>query len=498
MREGAGFSRSKPCATVARSAGGIRLIALNRAAQEAGLSSGMMLAGAKALVTDICVADSDPVGEGDDLIALARWAMRWSPYCAPVKGLENTHALFLDITGCAHLFGGEAAMLADMVTKMQALGLTARAACAATPGAAFALARFAPDARHGLSAPDGAALRVLVGALPVEALRLPNGTTTGLRALGLKTIGQVATQSSTALARRFGIDLVRALDRARGLEEEAIDPVAEIIPRRIRLRLAEPLMTRQGLEVAGAKAAGEMCTLLDSYNEGARRLVLNLYRVDGAVLQLVGGSGRAHRDAVLWTKVLCERIEAEANGAGLDLGFGVDLVEICAPVVEVLEGQVMDLDPVAAAALASADALHRLADRLSARLGAGRVTRMEAVAHWVPEQAVRPVAIADRRPQVSRFPEALAARRPALLLERAEPIDAIAEVPDGPPRLFRWRALAFKVACAEGPERIACGEAHDRDYYRIETIEGRRFWLYRQGLPGKVDHPKWYVHGSAT
>ena len=99
---------------------------------------------------------------------------------------------------------------------------------------------------------------------------------------------------------------------------------------------------------------------------------------------------------------------------------------------------------------------------------------------------------------MSRFPEALAARRPALLLERAEPIDAIAEVPDGPPRLFRWRALAFKVACAEGPERIACGEAHDRDYYRIETIEGRRFWLYRQGLPGKVDHPKWYVHGSAA
>ncbi|WP_395776306.1 Y-family DNA polymerase [Aquidulcibacter sp.] len=496
--DGARFSRAKPCATVARSAGGIRLIALNRAAQEAGLSSGMMLAGAKALVTDICVADSDPVGEGDDLIALARWAMRWSPYCAPVKGLENTHALFLDITGCAHLFGGEAAMLADMVIKMRALGLTARAACAATPGAAFALARFAPEACHGLSAPDGAALRALVGALPVEALRLPNGTTTGLRALGLKTIGQVATQSSAALARRFGIDLVRALDRARGLEEEAIDPVAEIIPRRIRLRLAEPLMTRHGLELAGAKAAGEICTLLDSYNEGARRLVLNLYRVDGVVLQLVGGSGRAHRDAVLWTKVLCERIEAEANGAGLDLGFGIDLVEICAPVVEVLEGQVMDLDPVAAAALASADALHRLADRLSARLGAGRVTRMEAVAHWVPEQAVRPVAVADRRPQVSRFPEALAARRPALLLERAEPIDAIAEVPDGPPRLFRWRALAFKVACAEGPERIACGEAHDRDYYRIETIEGRRFWLYRQGLPGKVDHPKWYVHGSAA
>ncbi|GBF57456.1 hypothetical protein PbB2_01123 [Candidatus Phycosocius bacilliformis] len=487
---------------MARSAGGIRLIALNRAAQATGLSAGMMLAGAKALVPDLCVADSDPAGEAADLMALARWAMRWSPYCAPAKGLEATHALFLDVTGCAHLFGGEAAMLADMVTRMRALGLTARAACAATPGAAYGLARFAPEAHQGLSAPDGPALRALVGTLPVEALRLPGGTTSGLRALGLKQISHVAAQSSAALARRFGIDLVRALDRVRGLEEEAIDPVAEIIPRRIRLRLAEPLMTRQGLELAAAKAAGEICALLDDQQEGARRLVLSLYRVDGIVLSVTGGAGQAHRDAMLWNRVLCERIEALANGAGLDLGFGIDLVDVAAPVVERLTGQVMDLDPAAAAALASADALHRLADRLSARLGAGRVTRTEAIAHWVPERAVRQVPVAERKPQANQFPAALAARRPALLLERAEPIDAIAEVPDGPPRLFRWRSLAFRVACAEGPERIACGDVsddtQDRDYYRIETVEGRRFWLYRQGLPGQVDHPRWYVHGSAA
>ena len=489
---------TKPCATIARSAGGVRLVALNKAAHAAGLSAGIMLAGAKALVPELIVADSDQVAEADDLMALARWAMRWSPYCAPVKGLETAHALFLDISGCAHLFGGEAALLADMVMKMGRLGLGARAACASTPGAAFALACFAPEARRGLSAPDGAALRALVAGLPVEGLRLSSAMTTGLRALGLKTIGQVANQSSAALARRFGIELVRALERARGLEDEAIDPIAEIVPRRVRLRLAEPLMTRQGLERGGAKAVGEICTLLERYNEGARRLVLNLYRVDGVVLHVVCGAGRAHRDAPLWNKVLGERIESIASGAGLDLGFGIDLIEIYAPITEVLEGHVVDLDPVAAAALTSADALHRLADRMSARLGAGRVTRLEAVATWVPERALRHVQTADNPPPCHRFPEALAARRPGLLLDHAEPIEAIAEVPDGPPRLFRWRALAFKIACAEGPERIACGEAHERDYYRIETVEGHRFWLYRQGLPGKVDRPKWYVHGSAA
>jgi protein ImuB len=460
----------------------------------------MMLAGAKALVPDLVVADSDPAREADDLMALARWAMRWTPYVAPVKdlgkGLINTHALFLDITGCAHLFGGESAMLADMLRRMRMLGLTARAACAATPGAAFALARFAPEAKDGLCAPDGAALRALVGCMPVEGLRISEGTASGLRALGLKTIGALAGQSSSALARRFGIDLVRALDRARGQEEEAIDPVCEVIPRRVRLRLMEPLMTRDGLEKACAKAAGEICTLLERYNEGAMTVLVNLYRVDGVVLSLQGGAGRPHRDAVLWNRVLRERIEAMANGDGLDLGFGIDVIEIGAPVVEVLAEVVADLDPVAAAALASADALHRLADRMSARLGAGRVTRLVGVDSHVPERAC--VASPFGAEKGAAFPPHIAARRPAMLMAHAEPIEAIAEVPDGPPRVFRWRALSFKIACAQGPERIACGEEHARDYYRIETVDGRRFWLYRQGLPGVVERPRWYVQGSGA
>jgi protein ImuB len=519
-------STISPFATTARASGGVRLIALNKVAQEMGLTRGMMLAGAKALVPDIQVADSDPVGEASDLLALSRWAMRWTPYVAPAKGLTNTHALFLDITGCAHLFGGEEAMLGDMLRKMRALGLTARAACASTPGAAFALARFAPEARDGLSAPDGAALRALVGSMPIEGLRIGDNLAASLRALGLKTIGTLAGQSSAALARRFGIDLVRALDRARGHEDEAITPVCEIIPRRLRLRLMEPLMTRDGLEKAIGKAAGEISTLLEAHNEGALKVVVNLYRVDGVVLSLEGGTGRPHRDAVLWNRVLRERVEALANGEGLDLGFGIDVIEIVAPMVQVLAEVVADLDPVAAAALASSDALHRLADRMSARLGPGRVRRLGVVAGHVPERTTflprltgevaaqrseGVFAISKATPPQSAsltappwdggakiFPPHIASRRPAMLLDHAEPIEAMAEVPDGPPRMFHWRALSFKVACAQGPERILCGEEHARDYYRVETTEGRRFWLYRQGLPGVAERPRWYVQGSGA
>ncbi|MEN9874148.1 MAG: hypothetical protein RL186_1045 [Pseudomonadota bacterium] len=488
--------------TTARASGGVRLVALNKAAQDAGLVRGMMLAGAKALVQDLKNVDSDPSQERDDLVALARWAMRWTPFVAPAKGLEDTFALFLDITGCAHLFGGEALMLADMLSRMRALGLTARAACASTPGAAFALARFAPEAKDGLSAPDGVALRALVGAMPVEGLRIGGQTATALRALGLKTIDALAQQSSASLARRFGMEVVRALDRARGLEEEAIDPVCEIIPRRVRLRLMEPLMTRDGLEKALGKAAGEMCAVLARFEEGAARIVVQLYRVDGHVLHLAAGAGRPHRDPVLWTRVLRESLEALVAKDGLDLGFGLDVIEIGAPELEVLEPRATDLDPIAAAALASADALHRLADRMSARLGANRVTRFAAVRTWVPEDSVVRVPVSGgtkaAQSPLAHFPPQIAARRPPMLREHGELIEAIAEVPDGPPRLFRWRALSFKVAHAQGPERIACAQGHIRDFYRVETSQGQRFWLYRQGLPTDSKPARWYMKGSGV
>jgi protein ImuB len=471
----------------------VRLVGLNREAEAAGLSVGMTLAGARALVPDLVVADDDPEAQGADLMALARWCMRWSPYV----GVSQTHhTLFIDATGSTHLFGGEQAMLADTLARVRRLGFSARAACAATPGAAFGLACFASEAAKGLSVEAmGKPLRDIIDTLPVEALRIAPNVSASLRALGLKTVGSLARLSSAAIARRFGPELLRSLDRTRGLEDEAIDPVNEIAPRRVRLRLIEPLMTADGMEKAAARAAGEMCLLLDRYNEGARRLAVHFYRVDGAVLTLEAGAGRAHRDAVLWNKVLRERMGVE--GVKLDPGFGIDLIEASAAVVEVLEPIAIDLDPVAAAALVSADALHRLADRLSARLGPSCVSRFEAIATWVPEKAVQRVQFAQGTPKAT-FPSQIAARRPALLLDHPEPVEAIAEVPDGPPRVFFWRKLSFKVANAEGPERITCAPDRDRDYYRIETDEGRRFWLYRDGLPGKVETPRWYVHGSAA
>jgi protein ImuB len=91
--------------------------------------------------------------------------------------------------------------------------------------------------------------------------------------------------------------------------------------------------------------------------------------------------------------------------------------------------------------------------------------------------------------------------RPLRLFARPEPIEALAEVPDGPPLRFRWRRVLHNVAAIEGPERIAApwwrrAGAPTRDYFRAEDTEGRRFWLYREGLWGlETKQAKWFVHG---
>jgi protein ImuB len=90
-------------------------------------------------------------------------------------------------------------------------------------------------------------------------------------------------------------------------------------------------------------------------------------------------------------------------------------------------------------------------------------------------------------------------RRPLTVFQRAQPIEAIATVPDGPPIRFRWRRVLREVVRAEGPERISgnwLGGAPTRDYYRVEDKDGRRYWLYREGLYGESDEaPRWFVHG---
>ena len=142
----------------------------------------------------------------------------------------------------------------------------------------------------------------------------------------------------------------------------------------------------------------------------------------------------------------------------------------------------------------------------TARLGRSRVRRLAPRDSHQPEQAAFSFPAAEPR-ATPPWPAPAPGEpplRPLSLFDPPEPVEVIAEVPDGPPRRFRWRGQSHDVALSEGPERIAApwwlgdpdAPPPPRDYYRVEDMAGRRFWLFRHGLYGAATAPpRWWMHG---
>jgi protein ImuB len=472
-------------------AGGVRLYALGAAAAALGLRRGMTVADARAAVPDLRARDADPAGDAEALLQLARWCGRWTPFAAARPAQPGGDAVILETTGCGRVHGGEDSMLRDIAQHMARLGLDVRIAAAPTIGLAWGVSCTLTDAQPVSIAPEDA--RAALTRLPVRALRIDAETAGALEGLGLSHPGFLLPLRRADLARRFGPDLVRRLDQARGVEDEVLDPVLPAAVLRARRRYAEPLTGAQQIARAAAQAAADLCALLEREALGARRVALNLYRVDGRMFEIVCGAGAPVRDAGHLSRLLTERIER----AELDAGFGIEIVEAAALTVDRLEPQqtgIMDdrdgADPA------------RLSDRLAARLGEQAVLRPAAAASHAPERAGHWRRTGES--EASADP-----RRPLLMLERPEPVEAISQLPDGPPRQFVWRRVRRRVARAEGPERVApewwrapeqrerAGVRLTRDYFRVETEEGQRFFLFRDGLPGReTDAPRWFVWGT--
>ena len=472
----------------------------------------MRLADARALLAGLVTARADAAADRQGLERLALWCNRFTPWCA-VDGDEGGDSgaggLLLDITGCAHLFGGEAALMDEIAARLTGLGIENRLGLADTPGAAWALARFGP-AENGrpetrIAAPGDT--HAALSGLPVEALRLAAEDAHLLRRLGLVTIGAVEGLPRASLARRFasrerGSAVLARLDRALGRQAEPIVPMAPPPACLERLALPEPLIDRDGLDAVLARLMPGLTASLERDGLGVRRLALWCYRVDGGVVRRAVATARAIRDGDHLLRLFRETLET------IDPGFGIDLAALHAERVE----------PLAPTQLSLAGDKRRrgdvdlLVDRLLAKLGEGAVCRLEPVARHRPEKAER--AVAPGREPVPWFEASEAPatpqrpQRPFRLFDRPEPIDVMAEVPDGPPLLFIWRRVRRRVMRAAGPERIeaewwAGAGGRDetmRDYYRVEDAEGRRYWLYRAGLYGDTDagtgdSPRWYVHG---
>jgi len=468
----------------------MRVIAVDPQALAQGIAPGLTLADARARLPELVVYDADPLADLRFLETIADACDRYTPLVA----LDPPDGVTLDITGCAHLFGGETGLVGDVEVLFAKLHL--RHALADTPEAAQALARF-----QGRPAPDTlAALR----RLPVAALRLDDERAVALQRAGLKTIGALADRPVAPLAARFGAQTVDALARLLGRTDSRIVPRRTLPALDFERRFAEPIARIDDALAALAELAAQACEVMTQRDRGGRSFTARLHRSDGIVRRLTVETGQPMRDPAIVMRLFGERIEALSDP--IDPGFGFDIVRLGIGTLELLAPTQFALEGGAIAE----DALAALVDRLSVRLGRRRVRRFVAVDTHIPEQSAFELPAVETPPPGGwAVPDpAEPPLRPLHLFDPPHRIEVIAEVPDGPPATFRWRRTLHVVARAEGPERIApewwrrkhghdpAREGATRDYYRVEDVRGRRFWLFRHGLyDGAKPLPGWYLHG---
>jgi protein ImuB len=527
--------------------------AVTKAAAERGARAGARLTDARALDPALIAIPADPGGDSALVQRLAKWTGRWSP----LVEVDGPDGLRLDVTGVAHLFGGEAALADDVRARFARFGLTARVAIAPTAAAAWALAHFAEPLsplreREGPAAkpweaegPSGAipsprsaaaespspargeGLLSLLSPLPVAALRLDSDTVRTLEGLGLKTIGALVDLPRLALARRFrgAEDVIDALDRALGRKPEPLTAALADPPPRATLRLEEPVTHPEAATQALDRLIPQLVRQLQQRHLGARRLSLHGFRVDGGVGTVTVATTIASREPRHLQRLLADKAST------LNPEFGFDAFTLVADWTEELgSGQASLVEEPS-----GEQEIARLVDRLTVKLGPDRVRRPQPQESHLPERASgwRPAIFPSpagegRRGGVlpngfnalEEAPEAASnrfirhpppnpslkregSRRPQRLLDRAEAIDVIYATPEGMPRRFVWRRAVHDIARVEGPERIAPewwrqpSSTRLRDYYRVEDASGRRYWIYREGLvgDGRGGAPSWFIQG---
>ena len=492
----------QPFVLTVAGAGGPRIATLNAAAEAAGLAPGEPLADARAKAEFLQVRAADTAADDAALRRLALWATRYTPTASPYDEDNGADGFFLDIEGAAHLFGGEAQLIADLAGRLQKLGLPARLAVASTPGAAWALSRFHPSALFVLPPRQEAEA---LSPLPIKALRLAPDTRAALHRLGFKTVGSLLDKPRAPFAARFRMELLRRIDQALGRVDEPLVPVVAPPVYHCLRYLLEPVGTQDAIVALARRLMQTLAHVLTRDDAGARALRLSLYNVDGAVETVDIALTMPTRETAHVTRLIALKLEALA--AMQDTGFGFEAIGLAVTRAERMTAQQTEFTTAAE----DGDRTERCAallDTLRQRLGPASVRRFEPVASHIPERSeLLPPATGE----TTAWPaEEEGKMHPLLLLPQAEPAEVTALIPEGPPRRFCWRGVTYNVTGAQGPERIgaewwrkpphACASerrpALTRDYFLVEEAGGHRFWLFREGLYGReTATARWFVHG---
>ncbi|MGV2981042.1 Y-family DNA polymerase [Camelimonas sp. ID_303_24] len=509
-----------PLVFVAPVKGAMRLAAVSPEALGAGLRPRMTLADARALLPALRAAPARP--DLDDAL-LARLRDDFERF-TPLLAIDPPHGLVLDVTGCAHLAGGEAPLAARVRQRARAAGLHVHCALAATPQAARALARFTLAARDAPLIVAEGDDRAVTARLPIAALELSERHHMTLHRAGLKRLGQIIDRDSVSLASRFGAGFPARLARITGAEDTRITPERPLPPCVIDRILAEPVARQEHVATLLTGLLQEAAQRLERAGLGGLRFTALFYRTDGVTRAVTVATSQPTRDPALVGLLLRERLNALDDP--LDPGFGFDQIRLNVSETTSLQtaqsGFSEDIMPANYKHKADQEDISRLADRLAARLGPEAVLKLVPGGSHLPERAaaLRPARLASVDASWRAFSPEDPPVRPLHLFRTPQPVDALDEAPDGYPLRFRWRRMAHDVTAAEGPERLSpewwrtwpapaapqqdatppddIDVLHcERDYYRIEDREGRRFWLFRPGSAG-APTPRWFIHGLFT
>lgn len=483
----------RPFVLVEKDRGALRIAALDARAAGLGLRPGMMLTEARAQVPDLATGEADPEADAALLHASAAACEMFTPLVA----LRGEEGLILDITGCAHLFGGEAGLGTSARRRLHRLRLTTQVAIAGTPEAAWALAR---HRRSTITMPGEE--ETLVRALTITALDQESSITLALSRAGFRTLGDLADRPSSLLVPRFGEGLVVSLRRILGHEDIRITPLRTPPEVMAEKHFTEPLTAMESLLGVLEKLAGDIMATLEKRGAGGRAFEASFFRADGVVRRITLETAQGTREVLRLMRLIRLRIEVLADP--LDPGFGFDAIRLAVTRSEPLQATQQALMGERGTQ-DEAGAVAGLVDRLVARFG------RESVRRFVASDTHDPVLAGSTMPCLSdvaptRWPEPEPGQppaRPITLFTHPQWIEVMAEVPDSPPLRFRWRRVLHQVTRAEGPERIAPEWWRDaspapatRDYYRVEDANGHRFWIFREGLYEDSNaRPRWFLHG---
>ena len=455
------------------------IVATNEKAEQLGITAGMVLADARAIIPQLEVLDDKPDLSTKLLTRLAEWCIRFTPIVA----VDSPHGLFFDATGCSHLWGGDDEYLNWIIKKLKARGYDVRAAMADTPGVAWAMARYGNES--GVI-PKSNHIEALLP-LPPEALRIEPEVAARLHKLGLHQIKQFITLPRPSLRRRFGAPFLTQLDKALGQAMEMLSPVCVIEPYQERIPSLEPIVTAIGIEIALKQLLETLCLRLKKEQKGLRSAVFKGYRVDGKVEQVSIVTNRPSHHVPHLFKLF------EIKIATIEPALGIELFVLEASKVE---DHLSQQEKMWADAGGLNDVrLSELVDRLANKIGANAIHRFMPDEHYWPERSFKKALSLQEELTTPWRTDLL---RPVQLLPEPERIEVTAPIPDYPPMLFRHNGKLHKIAKADGPERIEqewwLQQGQHRDYYRVEDEEGHRYWLFRLGHYHEETY-QWFLHG---